>query len=78
MRLRWVFVPLAVFAVAAIVPTVIGSTSGPGRGGAEGVPGWAFAAYAVAGLALYLLLVVGFLRRLLSCTWSSWMRSSAS
>jgi hypothetical protein len=51
-RLRWVFIPLAAFAVAAIVPTVIGSTSGPGRGGAEGVPGWAFAAYAVAGLAL--------------------------
>jgi hypothetical protein len=52
MRLRWVFVPLAVFAVAAIVPTVIGSTSGPGRGGGEGAPGWAFAAYGVAGLAL--------------------------
>ena len=52
MRLRWVFVPLALFAVTAITPLVIGATSGPGRGGGEGAPGWVFASYAIAGLSL--------------------------
>ena len=53
MRLRWVFAPLVVAAVAAVVPLIIGAEpGGPGRGGGEGAPGWVFATYIVAGLAL--------------------------
>jgi uncharacterized membrane protein len=69
MRVRWVFLPLAIAVIAWVVPLIVGGSGGTaggaGRGG--GAPFWVFVAYVVAGLSLLAFIV-------LLCVWAATRR----